>query len=148
MQRWAERPTMDERAVLIVEDHAETAELLRRILTREGWKTTVATTLASGLAYLRNPPHWVILDVLLPDGSGMELLREVRERELSTRVIVATASGDPNDLRAPSGFVPDAILRKPFSFTELRRALGPPSSSLSGSMLARGPAKFVSASPK
>jgi DNA-binding response OmpR family regulator len=116
---------MDERRVLIVEDHAETAETLRRILAREGWKTSVATTLAGGLASLNVPPDCVILDVLLPDGSGTDLLREVRERELTTRVIVTTAAGDSDDLEALSRFVPDVILFKPYSFKELRRALEP-----------------------
>lgn len=139
---------MDERRVLIVEDHAETAETLRRILTREGWEISVATTLAGGLANLHIPPYCVILDVLLPDGSGTELLRELRERELNTRVVVTTASGDPDDLKALGSFIPDVILRKPYSYRELRQALEPLSATVTSSACTRGLTAFVPPVPQ
>jgi two-component system phosphate regulon response regulator OmpR len=68
--------TLPTPAILIVDDDAELSALLVRLLTAEGWAVRTAATGAQGEAALqRDRPDVVLLDVMLPDASGMDLCR-------------------------------------------------------------------------
>src|ERR1044071_7823270 len=88
--------------VLIVEDEPDIAEGLRYNLEREGLRAVVAATGEKGLemALDRNsPPALILLDLMLPGMSGIELCRRLR-REPSTRrtpIIMLTARGSESD---------------------------------------------------
>jgi PAS domain S-box-containing protein len=70
--------------VLVVEDHGDTAELLRTILRDQGADVRVATSLAGALAALADDEVDVLVsDIAMPDGNGYELLERVRAREQS-----------------------------------------------------------------
>lgn len=84
----------------------------------------VAATLAEGLAALDARPHWVILDLMLPDGDGGLVLRRVRDYGLPIRVVVTTGSHDPDRLRLVRALQPDALLGKPIRLPELLRHIG------------------------
>ena len=99
--------------VLIVEDHAVSSHTLRRLVASEGHEVAVAATLKEAEAQL----GWagcVILDLHLPDGNGIDLLRRVRERQLPVRVAVTTGSGGEDLLSAVRALRPDALFIKPF----------------------------------
>jgi signal transduction histidine kinase len=78
--------------LLLVEDHADTAQVMARMLRRSGFHVTVATSIAQGLAEAAaahetvdasgrsHPIRLVISDLGLPDGSGTELMRELSEK--------------------------------------------------------------------
>jgi len=115
----APAPTPVRLGVLLVEDDPATYTALRMILTRRGYDVTIVTHLDQALAALAAGPDCIILDLMLPDGSGLQLLKKVREANLSIRVLVTTGLNDPEELSAVSALKPDAILRKPIDLGEL-----------------------------
>jgi DNA-binding response OmpR family regulator len=112
------------RPVLIVEDDTDISEGLKYNLEREGLPVVVANTGEEGLAKAldeRNPPILMILDVMLPGMSGLDLCRRLR-REPSTRrtpIIMLTAKGSEGDRVAGLDLGADDYITKPFSVREL-----------------------------
>jgi diguanylate cyclase (GGDEF)-like protein/PAS domain S-box-containing protein len=84
--------------VLHVEDNATDADLARRELIRQApdLELSRAATLAEAKARLKSAPALdaALVDIKLPDGSGLELLAWIRERRLPTAVVILTGSGD------------------------------------------------------
>lgn len=84
--------------VLYIEDSAADADLTRRALvkTAPGIELDIAASLAEGLSKLAGPKHYDLLlsDLTLPDGSGLDALTCVRERQLPVAVVILTGSGD------------------------------------------------------
>jgi two-component system OmpR family response regulator len=66
---------------------------MARMLRLQGFAVTEAATVAEAVAALAPRPTWILLDLMLPDGSGVEVLRAVRAAGLPTRVCVVTGSG-------------------------------------------------------
>jgi DNA-binding response OmpR family regulator len=105
--------------VLLVEDEETITVPLTEALAREGFRTETAGTLAAGLEIARRQrPDLVLLDVMLPDGSGFELLRELRDGE-RLPVIMLTARGDEADRVLGLELGADYYVVKPFSAREL-----------------------------
>lgn len=110
--------------VLIVEDDADIAESLRYNLERDGLKTRVARTGERGLKEAldaQGPPSLIILDLMLPGMSGIELCRRLR-REPSTRrtpIIMLTARTSETDRVTGLDTGADDYITKPFSVSEL-----------------------------
>ncbi len=114
--------------VLIVDDEAAIRESLAFMLDREGLRTAQASTLAQARAGWE-AADLVILDLGLPDGSGLDLLRAIRER---VPVLVLTSRDEEADRVAGLELGADDYVTKPFSPREvaarvraiLRRASG------------------------
>src|SRR5919107_6166929 len=112
------------RPVLIVEDDPDIAEGLRYNLEREGLRAVVAATGERGLELAldrSDPPALILLDVMLPGMSGIELCRRIR-REPSTRrtpIIMLTARGSEGERVAGLELGADDYVTKPFSVREL-----------------------------
>jgi len=107
------------RMVLLVEDEDAITVPLTEALAREGFRTETAGTLAEGLDIARSRrPDLVLLDVMLPDGSGFDLLRELRAEE-HLPVIMLTARGDEADRVLGLELGADDYVVKPFSAREL-----------------------------
>jgi DNA-binding response OmpR family regulator len=106
--------------MLIVEDDKTTSNLLRSIFTHKGWQVETAGTVLEGLAALDPPPDFLLLDLILPDGDGMDVLKQVRSKALSTHVVVMT-SLDPSSLTGIQRLKPDAVLRKPIDADDLMK---------------------------
>ena len=100
------------------------ANALRVMLTMHGCEVVIARTLEQALDLLRSNQTVIILDMMLPDGDGIEILIRVREANLPTKVAVTTAICDPARLTAIRRYKPDVILRKPLDLGELLRAIG------------------------
>jgi PAS domain S-box-containing protein len=98
--------------VLVVEDHYDTAELLRAVLVNQGAEVRVAASLAEALAALGDSCVDVLVsDIAMPDGNGYELLRRLREREradgrapLPAVAVTAFASGEDGERARAAGF--------------------------------------------
>ena len=121
----AAEPSYDEgmnvqpRMVLLVEDEETITVPLTEALTREGFRTETAGSLAAGLEIARSRrPDLVLLDVMLPDGSGFDLLRELRADQRMP-VIMLTARGDEADRVLGLELGADDYVVKPFSAREL-----------------------------
>ncbi len=112
------------RPVLIIEDDPDISESLKYNLEREGLQTVVAATGEQGLLEAlneRNPPMVIILDLMLPGMSGMELCRRFRREPLTRRtpIIILTAKGSESDRVAGLDLGADDYITKPFSVREL-----------------------------
>jgi len=110
--------------VLIVEDDAVSASALRSILTRKGCDVLAVTTVADALPLLALPLDVILLDLMLPDGDGVAVLRELRRRNSTVRVVVTTALADPARLLEVRDLRPDRVLRKPIELVDLLDAIG------------------------
>jgi two-component system, OmpR family, response regulator RegX3 len=107
------------RNVLLVEDEESIVEPLREALGREGFDTSVARTAAEALQLARSAePDVVLLDVMLPDGSGFDVCRELR-RESSVPIIMVTARGEEADRIVGLEIGADDYVTKPFSAREV-----------------------------
>ncbi|HEX8911081.1 MAG TPA: response regulator [Humisphaera sp.] len=117
-------PAGGARSLLLVEDDGSSAHALSLILRRYGWSVDVVATVADALAYLdAHTPSAVILDLMLPDGSGADVLARVRQRMPGVPVTVTTASTDPERLAVVRSLQPKAVVRKPIDLAELLRTL-------------------------
>ncbi|MFT3764087.1 MAG: response regulator transcription factor [Minicystis sp.] len=114
--------------VLIVDDHAEVRDLLVRSLRRDGHEVAAAATAGEARDRLGGEPMDVIvLDVALPDGSGIDLCRALRRDGIGTPVLLLTAHAAVPERVAGLDAGADDFLGKPFAVSELRarvRALG------------------------
>jgi len=114
--------------VLVVDDHAELLHLVATSLTRDGHRVATASTAAVARQQLDAEAFDVIvLDVGLPDGSGIDLCRRLRETESPTRVLILTARAAVQQRVEGLDAGADDFLAKPFAVAELRarvRALG------------------------
>lgn len=109
------------RRVLLVEDDELASHALVLLLQRLGYDIVAALSVSEALGLLGAGSYdFVILDLMLPDGEGTEVLATIRARRLGARVIVATASGDEMLLDRVRNYHPDQILRKP---TDIRTIL-------------------------
>ena len=110
--------------ILIIEDDADIAEGLHYNLKREGFRTMIAESGEKGLRLAldeRNTPSLIILDLMLPGMSGMELCRRLRREPLTedTPVIMLTAKAAESDKIAGLDTGADDYIIKPFSVKEV-----------------------------
>jgi len=99
--------------ILIVESDPSSLEALREMCAVLGYAVDEVSTVAEGMAYLeRSRPRCLLLGMVLPDGSGVGILRQVRERFLPIKVAVMFSSAEPrgmldevNHLRADGLFL-------------------------------------------
>jgi two-component system response regulator TctD len=106
--------------LLVVEDNEQLAELLAQGLRTAGYETDVLTSLEEASAVLRTTFYAaLILDLGLPDGDGLALLRELRHRNNPIPVLVLTARGGLNDRVHGLRSGADDYLVKPFALEEL-----------------------------
>jgi two-component system response regulator RegX3 len=119
--------------VLVVEDEVAIAEPLGEHLAREGFEPAVAATLEAARSLLvERAPDLILLDVMLPDGDGRDLCREIR-RTSDVPIIMLTARGEEIDRIVGLELGADDYVVKPFSAGELvarmrallRRGRGP-----------------------
>lgn len=105
--------------VLIVEDDHKTAEIVRLYLERDGYLVTSVHDGRKGLEAARaEPPDLVILDLLLPGMSGLDVCRSLRS-ECRVPIIVLTALSTEQDKLAGLDLGADDYVTKPFSPREL-----------------------------
>ena len=105
---------------LVVEDERDLAEALTRVLTLEGW---TATSAGDGNAAIRSaradPPDVAVLDVTLPDMTGLQVLRHLREANPAVCVLFLTARDSVEDRVAGITAGGDDYVTKPFAMEEL-----------------------------
>jgi two-component system, OmpR family, response regulator RegX3 len=110
---------MTKRHILVIEDEESISEPLSAALSREGFAPVVAGTVADGLdAFRTRSPDLILLDVMLPDGDGRDVLRQIRATA-RTPVIMLTARGDEMDRVIGLELGADDYVTKPFSAAEV-----------------------------
>jgi len=106
--------------LLIVEDNKELAELLAKALQTAGYEADILSTAEGARNVLQTTFYAaLILDLGLPDGDGLELLREIRHRHNPIPVLVLTARGGLHDRVQGLRSGADDYLVKPFALEEL-----------------------------
>jgi two-component system KDP operon response regulator KdpE len=109
-----------DRKILVVDDEPEMAEMLGRALAKENYDVLVALNGREGLRQAhRHRPDLVVLDVMMPDMSGWETLRRLREFS-QVPVIMLTAVNDENSKIQGLDLGADDYVTKPFGIRELK----------------------------
>jgi DNA-binding response OmpR family regulator len=106
--------------LLLVEDNEELAQLLSQHLQAAGYEADLLATVADALTAVMTTRYAaMVLDLGLPDGDGLAVLREIRQREDPLPVLVLTARGGLQDRVSGLRSGADDYLVKPFAFEEL-----------------------------
>ncbi len=110
--------------ILVVDDEKSLREFLTILLEQEGYEVTTADTVASGIERITGESFDLVMcDLKLPDGSGLEVLGEARNRQLESPFIIITAHTTPQHaleaLRAGAA----EYLSKPFNVDDLKLIL-------------------------
>ena len=106
--------------VLVVDDEPNIAELLGMAMRYEGWRTTIAGTGSKAVSAAKEvKPDVVVLDMMLPDIDGMQVLRRLRENAPDVPVLFLTARDAVEDRVAGLTAGGDDYVTKPFSLEEL-----------------------------
>lgn len=114
------------RRVMVVEDEPHISEAIRFILRRDGWAVTTLDNGAEALARIEaERPHLVILDVMLPGQSGLDVLQALRARPALARlpVILLTARGHAATRETAQDLGASLFMAKPFANAELLAAV-------------------------
>lgn len=109
--------------LLIVEDDARLAGMVADYLRQSGFGVAVTATAAAALVHVkRSHPDLIVLDLMLPDGDGLDLFRAIRAlpgAAAMTPVLMLTAKGDPTDRVVGLELGADDYVSKPFEPREL-----------------------------
>ena len=107
-------------SVLVVDDESVLAEMVSMALRYEGWDITTAGDGSAAIASARTArPDAVVLDVMLPDMSGLDVLRRLREQNPRLPVLLLTAKDAVEDRIAGLTAGGDDYVTKPFSIEEV-----------------------------
>jgi DNA-binding response OmpR family regulator len=110
----------DSPAILVVEDEPAMLAGLKDNLEIEGYRVMGAATLREAReAALKRSPDLLLLDLMLPDGNGTDLCRELRSRDVDLPIIILTAKGEEMDRVLGLENGADDYVVKPFSLREL-----------------------------
>ena len=110
--------------LLVVDDEANIAELMRIWFEPIGWDVVTATSGPEGVARaVDRPPDAVVLDLMLPGYGGLEVLRRIRLLHPRPVVVLSTARDSDEDRTAGFAAGADDYLVKPYSLGELENRL-------------------------
>jgi DNA-binding response OmpR family regulator len=128
--------------VLVVEDEKKTASFIRKALQTEGHAVDVLHDGTQALAAVSTTPFdVVVLDVMLPGRDGLSVVRQMRDKQISTPVLLLTARGEVGERVEGLNAGADDYLSKPFALEELIarvRALGRRNADTKSTMLRVG----------
>ncbi len=114
--------------VLVVDDHPDVRDVVTRALTRDGHDVATAASVAEALSTLAcTTSDLIVLDLALPDGSGLDVCRQLRRTGVNTPILMLTALRSVEQRVEGLDAGADDFLGKPFAIAELRarvRALG------------------------
>jgi two-component system copper resistance phosphate regulon response regulator CusR len=107
-------------SILIIEDEAKIADFIKRGLENAGYEVDVAYTGAQALESVQaKEPEMILLDLMLPDMDGLDLLRKIRNRKVNPAILILSARDAIDDRVKGLEIGADDYLVKPFAFVEL-----------------------------
>ncbi len=113
---------VEERKVLLIEDEPNIIEAIRFILSRDGWRVDTHSDGKSAVEAVRDrAPDLIILDVMLPNRSGYDILNDLRGAEdtQNVPVLMLTARGQTKDRELAERLGASRFMTKPFSNREI-----------------------------
>ncbi len=106
--------------LLVIEDEAKIASLLRKGLEEQGFKVDISGDGEDGLERAtKNPYDAIVIDIMLPKRDGLSVLRTLRTRKVTAPVMIITARGDVNERVEGLNLGADDYMAKPFSMDEV-----------------------------
>ena len=106
--------------VLVIEDNPSTLKMLNFLLQQEGYTVHTAATMAAGMAVLqREPVDLLVIDVMLPDGNGLQVCRRLRAEGALMPILVISALGTQLDKVGAFEGGADDYMTKPFDPSEV-----------------------------
>ncbi len=114
------------RTVVLVEDEVNIAEAIRFLLSKEGWRVQTLANGGSAVEVIRQvQPDLVVLDVMLPDRSGFEILGDLRADPNFSKlpILMLTARGQARDRELAEKAGVSRFMTKPFSNSEMLDAV-------------------------
>lgn len=106
--------------ILVIEDEERMAQILKRGLEEEGYAVDITCTGEEGEMFAQNIPYdLIILDVILPGKDGIEVCRSLRQKSVSTSIMMLTCKDSLHDKVKGLDSGADDYVVKPFSFEEL-----------------------------
>lgn len=118
--------TSPEKTVLIIEDEADAAELFAEMMRVSGFRVLKTSSSTPALSLIANEkPDLIILDIMMPDISGLDILRQMRQDAALAEipVVVVSAKSMPADIRVGMEAGASTYLTKPVGFLELKEAV-------------------------
>jgi two-component system response regulator RegA len=129
-----------DRSLVIVDDDLPFLQRLARAMTQRGFDVRIASSVTEGLHLIRDrPPAFAVLDLRLPDGSGLDILAAATARRKDTRCVVQTGYGNLTSVVSAVKLGATNYVAKPTDADELTDAL------LSGAMASVPPTDPMSA---
>jgi CheY-like chemotaxis protein len=122
----ADAMNAEQKTVIVVEDEADAAELFAEMMRVTGFRVIKSSGSTSAIEIIRREqPDVVLLDVMMPDVSGLEVLRFMRREPnlAKTPVIVISAKSLPVDIKDGMQAGASLYLTKPVGFLELKQAV-------------------------
>jgi CheY-like chemotaxis protein len=114
------------KTVLIIEDEADAAELFAEMMRVSGFHVLKTTNSAPALSMMSaSKPDVVILDIMMPETSGLEILRQMRRdpQLAGVPVVLVSAKSMPADIKNGMEAGASTYLTKPVGFLELKEAV-------------------------
>ena len=118
--------TIEPIRILVIDDDPGVRGLLTILFEREGWTVTTAADGEVALEQIaRVQPDVVVLDLMLPKRTGLEVIRQIAERDdaAAEKVLVLTAVSEAQLRRLPADLHIRKLIRKPFDNTELLQSV-------------------------
>jgi two-component system sensor histidine kinase ChiS len=118
--------------ILVVEDHPESLELLQMMLEDEGYRVQSVETGRNAIEAVTSPPSdetpdpppdLILLDLRLPDMSGVDVVKALQENLSKVPPVVILSADPPQTLKEAARSVGATSVRKPFDFDELFQAI-------------------------
>lgn len=106
--------------ILVIEDDKAVARSLHDGLAKEGYSIQISKTGSAGVeATKKDQPHLIILDIRLPDGSGFDFCRKIRQAGLHQPILILTVRDEPIDKVLGLEIGADDYMTKPYNPNEL-----------------------------
>ena len=118
--------TSPEKTVLIIEDEADAAELFAEMMRVSGFRVLKTASSTPALSLIATEkPDLIILDIMMPEVSGLDILRQMRQDSAlaAIPVVVVSAKSMPADIRIGMEAGASTYLTKPVGFLELKEAV-------------------------
>ena len=109
-------------AILIVDDDAAVRRFLERILSQQGWRTLPAGGGMEALSLMlqyNGPIPLAIVDLVMPTVGGLDFANQLRIDRPATKILYISGRGGSIEVESLRQEVPEAVLQKPFTATEL-----------------------------
>ncbi len=111
---------MSKHRILYVEDHEDTRDLVTFVLRGRDYEVSEAPTVEVAMRFVQSEKfHLYLLDSWLPDGSGIDLCKKIRQLDPYTPIIFYSAAAYENDKTLAMGAGAQGYLTKPASFNDL-----------------------------